>query len=134
MFGAIGTAHSGMRVYRTWLDATADNIANTNTVRPTDQPAYQARYVNVAAVGGQANGVGAGARVAGIEYGDIEGRLAYEPGHPLADENGYTRHPDIDMGVEMTSLLMAQRGYQANLAVVERARDAYRSALQLGRS
>jgi flagellar basal-body rod protein FlgC len=30
-------------------------------------------------------------------------------------------------------MIMAQRGYQANLAVVERATDAYRAALQLGR-
>ena len=44
------------------------------------------------------------------------------------------RLPDIDMGAQMTSLLMAQRGYQANLAVVDRAREAYLQALQLGRS
>jgi flagellar basal-body rod protein FlgC len=30
--------------------------------------------------------------------------------------------------------MMAQRGYQANLAVVDRARDAYNAALQLGRN
>lgn len=133
MFGAISTAHSGLRVYRSWLDATSDNLANLNTIRPTDQPAYQARYVVAESVGGDARGIGSGARVAGIEYGDIEGRLAYQPDHPLADENGMVRTPDIDMGTEMTSLIMAQRGYQANLKVVERARDAYRAALQLGR-
>lgn len=133
MFGAMSTAHSGLRVYRTWLDSTSDNLANLNTVRSTDQPAYQARYIIAESVEGGANGVGAGARVAGIAYGDVEGRLSYQPGHPLADENGLVRTPDIDMGVEMSSLLMAQRGYQANLAVVERARDAYRAALQLGR-
>ncbi|WP_370327633.1 flagellar basal body rod protein FlgC [Euzebya sp.] len=134
MFGAITSAHSGMTVYRTWLDSTSDNIANANTIRSTDQPAYQARYVRAQAVeGGGPYGVGGGARVAGVEFGDPEGRLAYQPDHPLADENGMVRTPDIDMGVEMSSLMMAQRGYQANLAVVERARDAYRAALQLGR-
>lgn len=133
MFGAMSTAHSGLRVYRTWLDATSDNLANLNTVRRTDEPAYQARYVIAQSVQGDARGVGAGARVAGITYGDAEGRLAYQPDHPLADADGLVRMPDIDMGVEMSSLLMAQRGYQANLAVVERARDAYRAALQLGR-
>lgn len=134
MFGAMSTAHSGLQVYRTWLDATSDNLANLNTIRPTDQPAYQARYVVAEPVGGGTDGLGAGARVAGISYGDPDGRLSHQPGHPLADEDGMVRTPDIDMGVEMSSLLMAQRGYQANLAVVERARDAYRAALQLGRS
>jgi flagellar basal-body rod protein FlgC len=33
----------------------------------------------------------------------------------------------------MGNLIMAQRGYQANLAVVDRAREAYQSALQLGK-
>lgn len=134
MFNAISTAHSGLQVYRTWLDATSDNLANTNTITSTDEDAFQARRIMVAAVPGTGNGVGGGARVSGVEYGSAEGRLAYQPDHPLADEDGMVRTPDMDMGVEMTSLLMAQRGYQANLAVVERARDAYRAALQLGRS
>jgi flagellar basal-body rod protein FlgC len=33
----------------------------------------------------------------------------------------------------MTQLIMAQRGYQANLAVVDRARDAYLQALSIGK-
>jgi flagellar basal-body rod protein FlgC len=32
----------------------------------------------------------------------------------------------------MSQLIMAQRGYQANLAVVDRAKDAYEAALRLG--
>jgi flagellar basal-body rod protein FlgC len=34
----------------------------------------------------------------------------------------------------MTQMIMAQRGYQANLAVVDRAKDAYQAAIQLGRN
>ena len=41
--------------------------------------------------------------------------------------------PDIDMSTQMTQLIQAQRGYQANLAVVDRARDAYLAALQIGK-
>ena len=62
-----------------------------------------------------------------------EGKLVYEPDHPLADANGYVRYPDIDLSSEMTQLIMAQRGYQANLSSVDRAREAYQAALQLGR-
>lgn len=133
MFHAITTAHSGVTTMRTWMDAISDNIANANTVRSTDQPAYQARYITVEPGQAGADGVGGGVRVAGVEYSAAEGRLAYQPDHPLADEDGMVRLPDVDMGVEMTSLMMSQRGYQANLAVVERARDAYLAALQLGR-
>jgi flagellar basal-body rod protein FlgC len=58
----------------------------------------------------------------------------HEPAHPLADADGNVRYPDIDLGSQMTQLIMAQRGYQANLAVVDRAKDAYTAALQLGRN
>ena len=130
-FDAIGIAGSGMTVYRTWLDAISDNLANLNTVRSTDEEAFRARYVHASSV---EYGEPAGAKVDGIELGSAEGRLVYEPGNPLADAEGYVRYPDIDMSVQMTSLIMAQRAYQANAAVVERARASYESALQIGRS
>ncbi|MGF1647289.1 MAG: flagellar basal body rod protein FlgC [Kineosporiaceae bacterium] len=132
MFGVFGIAGSGVAVHRKWLDAVSDNIANVNTVRPMAEDAFQARYVVAQAVDyGSGRG---GARVAGIELGDPVGRLVYDPQHPLADDGGYVRRPDIDLGSQMTQLIMAQRGYQANLAVVERARDAYTAAVNLGRS
>ena len=72
--------------------------------------------------------------MAGIELGSAEGRMVYEPDHPLADEKGYVRYPDIDMSSQMTQLIMAQRGYQASAAVVDRAKESYQAALQIGRS
>src|SRR3546814_2806869 len=82
---------NGISVFRTWMDAIGDNLANLNTVRSTDEAAFQARYVVAEAVDyGSAgvSGVGTGSRVAGIEYGSAEGRLVHQPDHPLADEDG----------------------------------------------
>jgi flagellar basal-body rod protein FlgC len=132
LFGAIGVAGTGVTVYRKWLDAVSDNISNINTVRPTDQGAFQARYVVAQAVD-YGSGTG-GVQVGGIAYGSAVGRMVYEPGNPMADKNGYVRYPDIDLGSQMGQLIMAQRGYQANLAVVDRAKDAYTAAINLGRS
>ena len=42
------------------------------------------------------------------------------------------RYPDIDLSSQMGQMIMAQRAYQANLSVVDRARDAYSAAIQLG--
>jgi flagellar basal-body rod protein FlgC len=75
-----------------------------------------------------------GVRIARAEFGSAEGRLVHEPDHPLADADGYVRYPDIDLGDQMTQLIMAQRGYQANLSSLERATTAYQAALQLGRN
>ncbi len=130
-FDSLGISGSGLLVHRKWLDAVSDNIANINDVTSTDQDAFQERLIVAQAVD-YGSGEG-GVRVARAEYGSAEGRLVFEPDHPLADANGYVRYPDIDLGDQMTQLIMAQRGYQANLAVVERATTAYQAALQLGR-
>ncbi|MPV38438.1 flagellar basal body rod protein FlgC [Georgenia subflava] len=130
-FDAIGIAGTGMTVSRKWLDAVSDNLANMSTVSATTDDAFQARYVVAQSV---EYGEPAGVQVAGIELGDAEGRLVHEPDHPLADEDGYVRYPDIDMASQMTQLIMAQRGYQANAAVVDRAKESYTAALQIGKN
>jgi flagellar basal-body rod protein FlgC len=133
IFSAIGIASTGITVHRKWMDAISDNIANINTVRPTSQPAFQARYVIAQAVdyGSGTGGVEVGGTVLS---GNTTGRMVNEPDNPLADANGYVRYPDIDLGSQMTQLIMAQRGYEANLGVVDRAQSAYQAAIQLGKS
>ena len=131
VFDTLGISGSGLLVHRKWLDAVSDNMSNINTVNPYDAEPFRERLIVAQAVR-YGSGEG-GVRVARAEFGDAEGRIVYEPDHPLANEEGYVRYPDIDMGDQMVALLMAQRGYQANLAVVERATNAYQAALQLGK-
>lgn len=132
LFSVFGIAGSGVTVHRKWLDAIADNIANVNTVRSTSEEAFRARYVVAQAVD-YGDGTG-GVEVAGTAQGSAEGRLVYDPQNPLADKDGNVRMPDFDLSSQMSQLIMAQRGYQASLAVVDRARDAYSAAIQVGRS
>lgn len=131
MFQALDISGSGMYVHQNWMDAISDNIANVNTVRPSNEKAFQARYVVAQSV--ENGGVGSGVRVAGVELGDSAGRLVYDPEHPYADAEGYVRQPDIDMGDQMTQMIMAERGYQANTANLDRVRAAYQAAIQMGR-
>lgn len=131
IFDTFGISGSGLMTHRKWLDAVSDNIANVNTVRRTDEDAFQQRMVVAEAVE-YGTGEG-GVRVARAEFGSAEGRLVYQPDHPLADDAGYVKYPDIDLGDQMSQMIMAQRGYQANLAVVERATEAYKAALMLGK-
>ncbi|GAA3795353.1 flagellar basal body rod protein FlgC [Cellulomonas soli] len=130
IFGAIGIASTGLTVHRKWLDAVSDNLANANTATSTSEDAFQQRYVVAQEMSGDTGGV----QVKEVLLGSAEGRLVYEPSNPLADEDGYVKYPDIDMSSQMTQLIMAQRGYQANAAVVDRAKETYQAALQIGRS
>jgi flagellar basal-body rod protein FlgC len=125
-FSLLGIPASGMRTYRTWIDAISDNVANVSTLRPTDQAAYQERFVVARAA------QGGGVVVEGVQFGDPQGRLVYDPNNPIADANGLVRAPDMDLTDQMTSLVIAQRAYQANVTVFERARDAYLRALEIG--
>jgi flagellar basal-body rod protein FlgC len=132
VFESINMSGSAMTVHQKWMDAISDNIANVNTVRPTDQAAFQARYVQAAAL--ENGGTGAGVAVVAAQLGSAEGRLVYSPDHPLADALGMVRLPDIDLGEQMTDMVMAQRGYQANIANLDRVKASYQSAIQMGRS
>ena len=127
-FNAIGVAGTGVTVYRKWLDAVSDNIANMNNVSRTSEKAFQARYVIA-----QEAQDGNGAEVGGVAFGSAEGVLVHEPDNPLADNQGYVRKPDIDLGAQMAQMMMAQRAYQANLSVVDRAKDSYTAAINLGK-
>jgi flagellar basal-body rod protein FlgC len=132
IFDTLGISGSGLLVHRKWMDAVSDNMANVNTVNPYEAEPFRERLIVAQAVD-YGSGEG-GVRVARAEFGgDPEGRIVYQPDHPLANEDGMVRYPDIDMGDQMVALMMAQRGYQANLAVVERATSAYQAALQLGK-
>ncbi|WP_040337303.1 flagellar basal body rod protein FlgC [Candidatus Blastococcus massiliensis] len=131
IFDTFGISGSGLLAHRKWLDAVSDNISNVNTATRTNEDAFQGRMIVAQAVE-YGTGEG-GVRVARAVFGDPEGRLVYQPDHPLADDEGYVKYPDIDLGDQMSQMIMAQRGYQANLAVVERATQAYQAALQLGK-
>jgi flagellar basal-body rod protein FlgC len=131
VFESLNISGSGMFVHKTWMSAVSDNIANVNTARPTSENAFQARYIQAQAV--ENGGVGAGVSVAGVQLGDAVGRLVYDPNNPVADAQGMVRLPDVDLGDQMTEMIMAQRGYQANISNLDRVRGAYQAAIQMGK-
>ncbi len=126
-FDALRIAGSSLGMHQTWLDALAHNVANVNTVKASDETAFQEQLVVASA---RPDG---GVDVAGIELGDPEGRLTYQPNHPLADAEGYVRLPDMELGDQMSALVMAQRGFQASVQTTKHAQDTYAAALQIGR-
>ena len=126
-FDILNIANSALGAHQTWLDALGHNIANANTARSTDDEAFREQLVDV--VTNPAGGVA----VRSIQQGDGEGRIVYDPDHPLADAAGNVRMPSMDMNTQMTALIVAQRGYQAQVSVTQTARADYDAALQIGR-
>lgn len=141
IFSAINTSCTGLSTFRTWIDVIANNMANINTVKPTSGAAFQAQYVqaqDIASDGSSGGGVnadiGGGVNVTALPESSAAGRLTYQPENPQADAKGYVRLPDIDMGEQMGNLIMAQRAFQANAAVIDRARESYQTAIGIGKN
>ncbi|HMS88069.1 MAG TPA: flagellar basal body rod C-terminal domain-containing protein [Acidimicrobiales bacterium] len=103
-----------------------------NNVVRTDEAAFQERFIIVEPKVGE-DSLGDGVVVAGVEFGDPNGIIAYEPNHPLADEEGMVRRSAVSLTDQMVYMQLAQRGYQANVRSFESAKEAYETILTIGR-
>ncbi|MGZ6791360.1 MAG: flagellar basal body rod protein FlgC [Mycobacteriales bacterium] len=127
MFGALDAAASGVTLGRTMMDVISNNVANVNTVRPSGQAPFRASLVVAQSRPGTD-----GVSVTGLVEQAGAPDVVYDPENPLADAKGYVTRPKVDMTEEMTNMIMASRLYQANLSVMQQARDSYAQALRIG--
>ena len=133
-FDTFDVARSGLTLSKTWLDAIANNIANVNTVHPAGQPPFRASYILAQEIGPAGPGrSGQGVRAVGLVDDPSTPVMVSAPGNPLADANGNVTLPVVDLAIEMTNMIMANRSFQANGRTIETARDMYLAALRLGR-
>ncbi len=130
MFAALQAAGSGMNVFKTWIDSTANNVANMNSVSltPGGEP-FKTELVIAQANDDPSN---PGAHIVEISHRVEDASPEYDPQSPLADPvTGEVKKPSVDVGEQMVNLIAAQRGYQANVNVLQQARDSYQAALRL---
>ena len=57
--------------------------------------------------------------------------LVFEPNHPMADENGYIKKPDINLVEEMIDLISTTRIYEANVTVINAAKNIAKKSLEI---
>jgi flagellar basal-body rod protein FlgC len=143
LFDAIDTAASGLSAERLRMDVTAENLANAQTTRGADGQPYRRKVVelqeaggsfgatlNGAIRGGSGSGSG-GVRVAGITTDATPNRLVYDPGHPDADARGYVSMPNVQPVTEMVDLISASRAYEANVTVMQTAKQMFSKTLEI---
>lgn len=58
-------------------------------------------------------------------------KMVFEPNHPMADENGYLRKPDVNIVEEMVDLVFATRLYEANVTVLNAAKNMAKKSLEI---
>jgi flagellar basal-body rod protein FlgC len=127
---------AGMSVERMRVEAAALNLANANTVHGPGAAAYQP--VRVVAQGAPFSALvdAAGEQelpVAMLAPADVAARMVHEPGHPLANEQGFVTSPGVDAATEMVTLMSAMRSYEANVAAFNTARSLALRTLEIGK-
>ena len=129
---AFAISASGMAVEKMRVDVTAANLANAYSTRAADGGTFRAQRVVSAERAGGFESLLRGAQVVELQPVDAPPRLAFEPGHPDADDRGYVAYPGISPVSEMVALLTAQRAYEANVAALNAAKAMALKTLELG--
>lgn len=109
-------AGSAMRAQNLRLNVTASNLANADSVASSPDAAYKARQPVFAAALRDAAG---GVRSLGVVESERAADMRYQPGSPLADENGYVYGSNVDVAEEMANMMSASRSYQTNVEMLE---------------
>ena len=137
---------NALKVHGKRIDVHAKNIANIDTpnyvrkipvLNSTDDMSFHgvlnSMKEDVFAVGSLPSLQG-GVAFSGVVEDPTLGEKIYKPGHPDADENGYIRASNVNAMVDIADALMAQRAYEANLALVNITKSMASRAIEIGRS
>ncbi len=145
LFQAFDICASGMTAQRFRTDIIAENVANVNTTRTEDGTPYRRKMVTFAErdkdtlytlfTNKTRQYGGNGVKVAKIlDDEETDYIMKYDPSHPDADENGYVSYPNVNIVQEMTDLIDASRGYEANVTAFNSVKSMAQSGLQVGKS
>ncbi len=127
ILGPIDISVSGMRAQDKSMEVISSNIANARTADAGQGKPYRRLQTIL-----QSENEG----VSGVVVGDIVPDMSslqriYDPGNPKADASGYISMPNVQLPVEMMSLTVASRAYQANAAILKRYQKMVETTLEL---
>ena len=128
---AIAISASGMDAQTARLRVIAENLANQDSTgsTPGAEP-YRRKTITFEDRLDEQTGVSTvRIRNVGVDKSDLPKR--YDPSHPAADAEGYVRTPNVNSFVEIMDMREAQRGYSANLSVMEVTRTMLTRTIEL---
>jgi flagellar basal-body rod protein FlgC len=119
---AMAVAASALQAQQARMRVIAQNIANASSTAQTPGGDPYRRQIPVftpQTVTGGAKGV----TMSRVVPDQTDFNIEYAPGNPGADAKGYVKTPNVDPLMEALDMQEAQRAYQANLSVIETARE-----------
>ena len=161
IFDALHISSSGLSAQRRKLTAIASNLANVDTTRTDEGGPYKRRRVvmleapkmtkfstmldqaenrlRVTDLRHRPEGeprpgeffVGSGVLSQEVREEPVKPRMVYDPNHPDAREDGMVLYPDVNTITEMVDMIAASRAYEANITVMNAAKDMANRALDI---
>lgn len=131
MANPLDVAAAAMNAQMLRLNTVASNLANADTLSSSEAEAYKAKQPVFSAVLDQQRATSTVA-VTGVIESDAPIPKRYEPGNPLADEQGYVYGSNVNTVEEMANMISASRAYQNNAEVFSTTKTLMLRTLQLG--
>lgn len=130
-FSTLELAGRALAAQSTRLNTVASNLANADSVAGSPDEVYKPRYAVFKAVLME-SGL-PGVAIDEIRESDAPAQARYQPGHPLADEQGYVYAPAVDVVESMADMISASRSYQSSLELMNTTKDLMVRTLETGR-
>jgi len=132
---------SGLTAERTRMEAASSNLANVHTTRTDEGGPYRKKDVvfiptdvsGDGSFGSMLNEKFEGGKVDEVVESEKPFEQTYDPSHPDADANGYVTYPNVNVMEEMGDMIAATRAYEANINVVNSAKDMFIKSLDIGK-
>lgn len=142
-------AGSGMTAQSVRINTVASNLANAQSAASSVNQVYRARHpvfsaVHANAMAEQSGEIdpwanapsegeeGLGVQVLGVTESQAPLERRFEPGHPLADKEGYVYYPNVNVVEEMADMISASRSFQVNVELLQSAKTMSQRLLALG--
>lgn len=124
-------AGRAMAAQLTRLNTTASNMANARSVASSEAEAFRAlKPVFRTHVDGPDM---ATVDVERIVQSDTQPKKRHDPGHPMADADGYVWEAGVDEATEMVEMIETARQYQNNVQVLQTAKSLILETVRMGK-
>jgi len=130
--GVFDIAGRAMSAQLVRLNSSASNLANAGAVSASAETAYRPLKPVFATEYDGSSGR-ATVSVLGVVQANAAPSRRHEPGHPLADAQGYVHVAAVDANAELVEVVETARQYRNNIEVLETAKSLTLETLRLGR-
>lgn len=114
------------------LNTSASNLANAGSITGDEKSAFRPLKPVFETIYDASNPGNATVGVNRIVNTGTPPTRIYQPGHPLADADGYVYQAAVDTNAELVEIVETSRQYRNNIEVLETAKALTLETLRLG--